>query len=169
MRAVLLQRIVLAGLVLAGQAGAAEAPIRVILVGDSTMASKSGYGDAFCARFTPDVSCVNLARGGRSTSSFRVTCFLLFECLRLVRRHEANFAVGDLTECRHDRLVIALGRLRARALKQLLRALRRELHEREAVVLSRQTIFYGNSGHMTSLPSLTSTQVQRECHYEIRA
>ena len=71
MRAVLLQRIVLAGLVLAGQAGAAEAPIRVILVGDSTMASKSGYGDAFCARFTADVSCVNLARGGRSTSSFR--------------------------------------------------------------------------------------------------
>jgi lysophospholipase L1-like esterase len=46
-------------------------PIRVILVGDSTMATKSGYGDAFCARFTPDVSCINLARGGRSTSSFR--------------------------------------------------------------------------------------------------
>jgi lysophospholipase L1-like esterase len=61
----------LAGLVLAGQAGAAEAPIRVILVGDSTMATKSGYGDALCARFTADVTCVNLARGGRSTSSFR--------------------------------------------------------------------------------------------------
>ncbi|MCS0630287.1 rhamnogalacturonan acetylesterase [Telluria mixta] len=71
MRTVLLKRIVLAGLVLAGQAGAAEAPIRVILVGDSTMASKSGYGDALCARFTPEVSCVNLARGGRSTGSFR--------------------------------------------------------------------------------------------------
>nr|WP_218134143.1 SGNH/GDSL hydrolase family protein [Massilia sp. PDC64] len=66
-----LQSLVLAGLVLAGQAGAAEAPIRVILVGDSTMASKSGYGDALCARFTADVTCVNLARGGRSTSSFR--------------------------------------------------------------------------------------------------
>ena len=66
-----LERIVLASLVLAGQAGAAEAPIRVILVGDSTMASRSGYGDALCARFTPDVACVNLARGGRSTSSFR--------------------------------------------------------------------------------------------------
>jgi lysophospholipase L1-like esterase len=63
--------IVLAGLVLAGQAGAAEAPIRVILVGDSTMATKSGYGDALCARFTANVTCVNLARGGRSTSSFR--------------------------------------------------------------------------------------------------
>ena len=71
MQATLLKRIVLAGLILAGQASAADAPIRVILVGDSTMATKSGYGDAFCARFTPDVTCVNLARGGRSTSSFR--------------------------------------------------------------------------------------------------
>jgi lysophospholipase L1-like esterase len=67
----LLQPLVLAALLAAGQAGAADAPIRVILVGDSTMATKSGYGDAFCARFTPDVTCVNLARGGRSTSSFR--------------------------------------------------------------------------------------------------
>ncbi|MET0857981.1 MAG: rhamnogalacturonan acetylesterase [Telluria sp.] len=52
---------------------AAEAalPIRVILVGDSTMATRSGYGDALCARFTPDTSCVNLARGGRSSGSFR--------------------------------------------------------------------------------------------------
>ena len=54
----------------AGQAAAAP-PIRVILVGDSTMASKSGYGDALCARFTPGVDCVNLARGGRSSASFR--------------------------------------------------------------------------------------------------
>lgn len=46
-------------------------PPRVILVGDSTMATKSGYGDALCRRFRPEVSCINLARGGRSTSSFR--------------------------------------------------------------------------------------------------
>jgi lysophospholipase L1-like esterase len=46
-------------------------PIRVILVGDSTMASGSGYGDALCARFVADVKCINLARGGRSTSTFR--------------------------------------------------------------------------------------------------
>jgi len=62
-------------LLLAGAAGAAppspSAPVRVILVGDSTMASKSGYGDALCARFTPQVDCVNLARGGRSSKSFR--------------------------------------------------------------------------------------------------
>jgi lysophospholipase L1-like esterase len=50
---------------------AADQSIRVILVGDSTMASKSGYGDALCARFTTDVECHNLARGGRSSSSFR--------------------------------------------------------------------------------------------------
>ena len=46
-------------------------PVRIILVGDSTMATKSGYGDALCARFRPEVSCINLARGGRSSGSFR--------------------------------------------------------------------------------------------------
>jgi len=62
----------LATLALCAHAGAAEPPpIRVILVGDSTMATRSGYGDALCARFTPQVTCVNLARGGRSTKSFR--------------------------------------------------------------------------------------------------
>jgi lysophospholipase L1-like esterase len=50
---------------------APQPPIRVILVGDSTMQTKSGYGDALCARFTPEVTCVNLAKGGRSTKSFR--------------------------------------------------------------------------------------------------
>jgi lysophospholipase L1-like esterase len=50
--------------------GAAK-PVRVILVGDSTMATKSGYGDALCARFVAGTSCINLARGGRSSGSFR--------------------------------------------------------------------------------------------------
>ncbi|MFP5390789.1 MAG: rhamnogalacturonan acetylesterase, partial [Gammaproteobacteria bacterium] len=50
---------------------AADKPIRVILVGDSTMATRSGYGDALCQRFKPEVSCINLARGGRSSGSFR--------------------------------------------------------------------------------------------------
>jgi lysophospholipase L1-like esterase len=59
-----------AALVTTAQA-ADRLPIRVILVGDSTMQTKSGYGDAFCARFTPEVSCINLAKGGRSTKSFR--------------------------------------------------------------------------------------------------
>ena len=59
---------------LASAAGAAAAPlppIRVILVGDSTVASKNGYGDALCARFTPEVTCVNLGANGRSSKSFR--------------------------------------------------------------------------------------------------
>jgi lysophospholipase L1-like esterase len=53
------------------QAAEPGLPIRVILVGDSTMATRSGYGDALCARFKPGTSCVNLARGGRSSGSFR--------------------------------------------------------------------------------------------------
>ncbi len=46
-------------------------PTRIILVGDSTMAPKSGYGDALCARFKPEVTCLNLAKGGRSSGSYR--------------------------------------------------------------------------------------------------
>lgn len=68
-----LPRPVLAALLAAAAIGAhaAQPPIQVILVGDSTMATKSGYGDALCARFTPEVSCHNLALGGRSSKSFR--------------------------------------------------------------------------------------------------
>ncbi len=44
--------------------------LRVILVGDSTMAPRSGYGNALCERL-PLLACINLARGGRSTKSFR--------------------------------------------------------------------------------------------------
>jgi lysophospholipase L1-like esterase len=59
-------------MLLAAHVQAAPAlPDRVILVGDSTMASTTGYGDALCARFTPETSCINLARGGRSSKSFR--------------------------------------------------------------------------------------------------
>jgi lysophospholipase L1-like esterase len=63
--------LLLAALAAAPAQAADRLPIRVILVGDSTMATKSGYGDAFCARFTDEVSCINLARGGRSSGSFR--------------------------------------------------------------------------------------------------
>lgn len=58
-------------LFLSGAAAATDKPLRIILVGDSTMASSTGYGDALCARFTPDTACINLARGGRSSGSFR--------------------------------------------------------------------------------------------------
>jgi lysophospholipase L1-like esterase len=50
-------------------------PIRaekVILVGDSTTAVIGGWGPSFCARHvTSFVACVNLARGGRSSGSYR--------------------------------------------------------------------------------------------------
>ncbi|MBS1856075.1 MAG: rhamnogalacturonan acetylesterase [Acidobacteria bacterium] len=46
-------------------------PVRIILVGDSTMAVRSGYGPGFCALVTPEVTCLNMAEGGRSTSSYR--------------------------------------------------------------------------------------------------
>lgn len=47
-------------------------PYKVILVGDSTMAPNSGWGGAFCARHVKwKVACLNLARGARSTRSFR--------------------------------------------------------------------------------------------------
>jgi lysophospholipase L1-like esterase len=46
-------------------------PLRFILVGDSTMANTTGYGDALCARFVRVDTCLNLAKGGRSSGSFR--------------------------------------------------------------------------------------------------
>jgi lysophospholipase L1-like esterase len=60
--------LIAAALALAASVSCAQ-PHRLILVGDSTMATKSGYGDALCARF--DGPCLNLARGGRSSMSFR--------------------------------------------------------------------------------------------------
>ena len=44
---------------------------RIVLVGDSTVASGSGWGDAFSKLLAPGVECLNLARGGRSSKSFR--------------------------------------------------------------------------------------------------
>ena len=45
--------------------------VQILLVGDSTMATSSGYGDQFCAAFSAAVSCLNAARGGRSSASYR--------------------------------------------------------------------------------------------------
>jgi lysophospholipase L1-like esterase len=47
------------------------APVRIILVGDSTVAPRNGWGPGFCDDVTTQVSCVNLAKNGRSSSSFR--------------------------------------------------------------------------------------------------
>lgn len=45
---------------------------KIILVGDSTTQSLSGWGGAFCANHvTSFLHCVNMARGGRSTYNYR--------------------------------------------------------------------------------------------------
>lgn len=46
------------------------APVRIVLVGDSTVNHSGGWGAAFCALMTPNVECVNLARNGRSSKSY---------------------------------------------------------------------------------------------------
>ena len=45
--------------------------VRIVLVGDSTTAVRSGWGPGFCADVVEQVACVNMAKGGRSTSSYR--------------------------------------------------------------------------------------------------
>ncbi|HEY4379810.1 MAG TPA: rhamnogalacturonan acetylesterase [Acidobacteriaceae bacterium] len=45
--------------------------VRVDLIGDSTQTDNAGYGRGFCANFTAKVDCVNMARGGASTRTFR--------------------------------------------------------------------------------------------------
>jgi lysophospholipase L1-like esterase len=46
--------------------------VRIILIGDSTMQVNSGWGGSFCAYHVLSVvACIDLARGGRSTSSYR--------------------------------------------------------------------------------------------------
>lgn len=60
----------LAAALLISSASAQTLGLRVILVGDSTMAPRSGYGNDLCEQF-PLLACLNLARGGRSTKSYR--------------------------------------------------------------------------------------------------
>jgi len=53
-------------------ATAQTAPVRIILVGDSTTAPRNGWGPGFCANnVTPQVTCLNMAKNGRITSSYR--------------------------------------------------------------------------------------------------
>jgi lysophospholipase L1-like esterase len=46
-------------------------PITIELVGDSTQAVNSGYGMGFCANLAPEVHCINSAKGGASTKTYR--------------------------------------------------------------------------------------------------
>ncbi|NIK40744.1 lysophospholipase L1-like esterase [Xanthomonas arboricola] len=52
--------------------GTQLAASKIVLVGDSTTAVQGGWGPSFCAQHvTSFLSCLNLARGGRSTSNYR--------------------------------------------------------------------------------------------------
>jgi lysophospholipase L1-like esterase len=46
------------------------APVKIVLVGDSTVNTGGGWGPGFCAALTPNVTCVNKARNGRSSKSY---------------------------------------------------------------------------------------------------
>ena len=45
--------------------------VRVDLIGDSTQTDNAGYGRGFCANLTPAVDCLNMAKGGASTKTYR--------------------------------------------------------------------------------------------------
>lgn len=45
--------------------------VRVDLIGDSTQTDNAGYGRGFCANLTPQVDCLNMAKGGASTKTYR--------------------------------------------------------------------------------------------------
>lgn len=45
--------------------------IRIDLIGDSTQTNNAGYGRGFCANLTAKVDCINMAKGGASTKTFR--------------------------------------------------------------------------------------------------
>jgi lysophospholipase L1-like esterase len=48
-----------------------DAKLRIELIGDSTQTDNAGYGRGFCANLTAAVDCVNMARGGASTKTYR--------------------------------------------------------------------------------------------------
>jgi lysophospholipase L1-like esterase len=52
---------------------AAPSPQKIVitLVGDSTQTENQGYGLGFCANLTAEVECVNRAKGGASTKTYR--------------------------------------------------------------------------------------------------
>jgi lysophospholipase L1-like esterase len=59
-----------AAVLAACSAMAQPAPVRIILVGDSTVAVGNGWGPGFCA-LVPQVACINMAKNGRSSASYR--------------------------------------------------------------------------------------------------
>jgi lysophospholipase L1-like esterase len=61
----------LIGMACAGRAYGGEQPaVKIVLVGDSTVATGGGWGPGFCAVMKPNVACVDDALNGRSSKSF---------------------------------------------------------------------------------------------------
>src|SRR5215471_4503012 len=80
---------------------AAPATVRIILVGDSTVAPKNGWGPGFCNDVTAEVACVNLAKNGRSTSSYRAEGSW-DEAMAQLRAKEAYSATYVLIQFGHN-------------------------------------------------------------------
>jgi DNA sulfur modification protein DndE len=59
------------GLLLPATTFAGQAKVKIVLVGDSTVADQTGWGLGFRQFLTSDAECLNAARGGRSSKSFR--------------------------------------------------------------------------------------------------
>jgi lysophospholipase L1-like esterase len=76
-------------------------PIRFILVGDSTVASLNGWGPGFCDLLLPQVSCLNLAKNGRSSSSYRAEGSW-DEVLREIRSGAADSSTYVLLQFGHN-------------------------------------------------------------------
>ncbi|MCX7049162.1 MAG: rhamnogalacturonan acetylesterase [Candidatus Sumerlaeota bacterium] len=51
-------------------ATSSTAKVKIVLIGDSTVEVSSGWGPGFAKCLTPEATCVNWARGGRSSKSF---------------------------------------------------------------------------------------------------
>lgn len=49
---------------------AADHPVKIVLVGDSTVTDRAGWGLGFAQFVGPDAVCINTSRGGRSSKSF---------------------------------------------------------------------------------------------------
>ena len=45
-------------------------PAKIVLVGDSTVATGGGWGPGFCADFNKNIDCIDVALNGRSSKSF---------------------------------------------------------------------------------------------------
>jgi len=60
----------LAGVGTSTARGSDQPAVKIVLVGDSTVATGGGWGPGFCAVMTPKVTCLDDAINGRSSKSF---------------------------------------------------------------------------------------------------